>query len=77
MSGSYSPVTPTIIQELQQIVGDRHVIYTDAEQLEKYGHDEITDPHYASMPDVVVRPRTAEEIAAIMQLANRARIENT
>ncbi len=61
---------PRIVDKLRAIVGARYVIYEDKEKLEPYSHDEIPGKEYAHMPEVVVRPRTAEEIAAIMKLAN-------
>ncbi len=73
----YSRVTPEIVAQLREIVGPRFVIHGDAEQLEPYSHDEVAEKQYHAMPEVVVRPRTAEEIAAIMKLANRARIPVT
>jgi len=73
----YNAVTEGVAAELGGIVGDRYVIHGDAERLQPYSHDEITDPRYAHMPEAVVRPRTAEEIAAIMKLANRRRVPVT
>ena len=73
----YGRVTSAIVSELQSIVGKPYVIHDDPEKLEVYSHDEVPDKHYAHMPDVVVRPRTAAEIAAIMKLANRERIPVT
>ena len=46
-------------------------MYNDPEKLEPYSHDEVADAEYAHMPEAVVRPESAEEIAAIMKLANR------
>jgi len=66
----YNPVTPAIVEALRNIVGAKNVL-VDAEKLETYSHDEETDPRYHHMPEVVVLPSTAEEIAAIVQLANR------
>ncbi len=77
MNVSYTPVTAHIIKELQQIVGEPYVIMDDAEQLERYSHDEIKDPHYAHLPEVVVKPIGAEEISAILTLANREHIPVT
>jgi glycolate oxidase len=74
---TYNPVTDAIVDELREIVGEGYVVYGDADKLEPYSHDEIPDRHYAHMPDVLVRPRTAEEIAAIMKLANRESIPVT
>lgn len=66
-----------MIAELKRIVGDRYVIFGDEEQLEPFSHDEVTEKEYHRMPEVVVRPRTAAEIAAIMKLANLKRIPVT
>lgn len=72
----YHSVTPGIVNELRSIVGDRYV-HTGEDYLERYGHDEVPDPHYAHRPEVVVAPRTAGEISAIMRLANRELIPVT
>ncbi|HOU14785.1 MAG TPA: FAD-linked oxidase C-terminal domain-containing protein [Anaerolineae bacterium] len=73
----YNPVTPAIVAELQNIVGEKYVIHDDVEKMEAYAHDEVADPAFAHMPDVVVKPASAEEIAAIMRLANRELIPVT
>ena len=73
----YRPVTPEIAKELRGIVGDKYVIYDDQEKLEPFAHDEVPDRAYDHMPEAVVRPQTAEEIAAVMKLANRERIPVT
>ena len=73
----YNAVTPAMIAELQHIVGDKYVIHDDVEKMETYAHDEVADPAFAHMPDVVVKPATAEEISAIMRLANRERVPVT
>jgi glycolate oxidase len=73
----YRPVTPAIVAELRGIVGDRYVVYDDAEKLEPFSHDEIPGTDYRSMPEALVRPRTAAEISAILKLANREMIPVT
>lgn len=73
----YRPVTPAIVEELSSIVGEKHVIYADAEKMEAYAHDEVADTSFAHMPDVVVKPASAKEISAIMKLANRELIPVT
>lgn len=73
----YNPVTPVIVAELRAIVGEPHVIYGEPERMQDYAHDEIPGDDYAHMPEVVVKPNTAEQISEIMQLANRARIPVT
>ena len=72
----YNRVTEAIVSELAEIVGEGALI-TDPERMEPYSHDEVAEPEYAAMPEVVVRPRTAEEISKIMKLANREKIPVT
>jgi len=76
-STKYNPVTPAIVDELRRIVGARYVIFGDSDALEPFSHDEIPDRHYAHMPEAVVRPRSADEIASIMKLANREMVPVT
>jgi len=74
---NYHKVTPEIVKELEGIVGANHVIWGDPERLEPFSRDEIPGKAYRAMPEVVVRPRSAAEIAAIMKLANRELIPVT
>lgn len=74
---SYRPVTAEIAAELRRIVGDRYVIYDDPEKLEPFSHDEIPGKDYRAMPEAVVRPDTAAQVAAIVKLANREMIPIT
>ena len=67
---AYNQVTDAVIEELRHIVGEKHV-FTEKERMEEYSHDEVTDTRYQHMPEVVVRPGSAEEIAEIVKLANR------
>ena len=73
----YHPVTPDIVDELRALVGDRYVLFGDRDALEPFSHDEIPDPKYHAFPEAVVRPESTEQIAAIVQLANRERIPVT
>ncbi len=73
----YNPVTPEIADQLRRIVGEKYVLYGDEEKLETYSHDEVAEAHYAHMPEVVVRPESAEQIAEIMKLANREMVPVT
>ena len=66
----YKPVTPAIIEELTAIVGDKGVV-VDPDKLQPYSHDEVTEVRYHRMPEVVVYPETAEQVAAVVRLANR------
>ncbi|HHH76363.1 MAG TPA: FAD-binding protein [Phycisphaerae bacterium] len=74
---TYNKVTPEIISQLQQIVGSTYVIHDDHEKLEPFSHDEVPGEKYASMPEVVVRPDSAEQISKIMKLANRENVAVT
>lgn len=65
----YNPVTPEIINELKNLLGGK--VATDPDIIEPYGHDEVPDSQYARMPEAVVFPETAEQIAAVMKLANK------
>ena len=73
----YNKLTKEMVAELQQIVGDRNVIYDDQGKLETYSHDEVNDEQYARMPDIVIKPENAEEISKIMKLANRENVPVT
>ncbi len=70
----YGKVTSRLVEELRLISGEKNVIFGDPEKMEDYSHDEIADRIYAHMPDVVVKPASAQEISQIMHLANRERI---
>lgn len=71
----FNPVTPKIVERLKGIVGEEHVL-TSPEDLARYGLDEIEE-RYHRLPEVVVKPRNSQEIAAIMRLANQERIPVT
>jgi glycolate oxidase len=70
----FNQITNNSILLLQQVVGVGYV-FTDNESLNKYGHDE-TDFHLY-LPEAVVKPRTPEEIAAILTMANNELIPVT
>lgn len=66
---NYNPLTEEIVKELESILGSKNVII-DKEKMENYSHDE-TPEEYAHMPDVVITPTTAQQIAEVMKLANK------
>jgi glycolate oxidase len=74
---AYRPVSPAILAELREIAGEQYVIAGDAAGLTDYAHDEVAGAEYAHLPEAVVRPRTAAEIAAILRLANREMVPVT
>jgi glycolate oxidase len=64
-------VTKAVRSELEGIVGRDHV-RTEPGDLEPYSRD--ATPTFHAVPDAVVWPGTAEEIAAVLRLATRQRI---
>ena len=72
----YTPVTDETLDALRAAAGERFV-ETDAEKMEPYSHDESHGEELHVMPEVVVKPRTTAEIAAIVTLANERRIPVT
>lgn len=60
-------ITPALLAQFNEIVG-ADFVFTDAESFEKYGKDETERLHYN--PEVVVKPRKAEEIADLLKLCN-------
>lgn len=67
----YNPVTSDVVSKLKEIVGERNVVL-DPDKLYPYSHDEVTDPRYHHMPEVVVYPESTEQVAEIVKLANIA-----
>ena len=53
------------IETFKSIVGDGFV-FADEETLNNYAHDETENLYY--LPEVVIKPRTAEEISAILKM---------
>ncbi len=77
MRRSYQKITPAIRQAIIEIVGVNNVIVDDPERLEPYSHDEVADKAFAAMPEMVVKPTSAQQISDIMKLANREMIPVT
>ncbi len=67
-------ITPEILQKLTDILGAAFV-FTDQETRNHYGHDETED--YVFPPNVVLKPANAQEIAAILKVANDYKIPTT
>ena len=64
---------PRVLERLRAIVGAEHVL-VDAERVEPYAQDAVKEKF---PPEAVLLPRTAEEIAAILRLANEERFPVT
>lgn len=62
------------LQAFKEIVGEQYV-FVDEEVLSHYAHDETEDLHF--LPDVVLKPASAEEISAILKLCNQYKIPVT
>jgi glycolate oxidase len=62
------------LNQFKLIIGEQYVL-VDEESLENYGHDETENLLF--LPDVVLRPRTTEEISAIMKICNLHKIAVT
>jgi glycolate oxidase len=62
------------LDNFKTIVGDKYV-FIDEEVLQHYAHDETEDLHF--LPDVVIKPGTAEEISAILKICNEYKIPVT
>jgi glycolate oxidase len=62
------------IEAFKKIVGEQYV-FVDEEVLSHYAHDETEDLHF--LPDVVIKPASAEEISAILKLCNQYKIAVT
>jgi len=63
-----SKLTPSILEEIKSVVGADY-FFTDQESFAKYGRDETEKLHYT--PQVVVKPRKAEEIAQLLKICNQ------
>ena len=70
----YAKVDLQIVEQLKAMVGEAYV-FIDEESLSKYAHDETENLHFP--PEVVVKPRTTDEISAIMKLCNEKHIPVT
>ena len=69
-------LTDRIVQELEKIIGKKYVI-CDPEKIRDYSHDEFSLSDIARDPDVVVKPRTTDEVSLILRLANEKNIPVT
>jgi glycolate oxidase len=60
---------------LFQKISGKDNVFVDEDVLHHYASDETEDLHY--LPDVVIKPASAQEISAILQLCNEHRIPVT
>jgi glycolate oxidase len=62
------------LEMFRAILGEAYV-FTDEESLNKYAHDETENLHF--LPDIVVKPITADELSAVMKICNERKIPVT
>jgi glycolate oxidase len=65
---AFNKINKNMLEAITAIVGDTAVV-TNHDDLEKYSHDETEDLSY--YPEVVVKPRSAQEISALLKLCNQ------
>jgi glycolate oxidase len=63
-----------LINQFEKILGKENVFF-DAESKDKYAHDETENLHF--LPDIIIKPRTAEEISKVMKICNLNKIPVT
>jgi glycolate oxidase len=71
---AYNKITDRILTVIKQIVGNDAVI-TGKLEMEPYSHDETEDLRY--YPEVVVKPKSTAEVAALLKLCNEQLIPVT
>ncbi len=69
----FNPVDGNAIQFFRSLLGDS--CFEDSTSLEKYSHDETED--ISILPEVVLKPKKAEEIAEILKYCNEHKIAVT
>jgi len=67
-------LTTAIISQFREIVGSQFVL-EDEEAKSNYAHDQTEDLFF--LPDLVIKPRTTQEISAIMKICDKHRIPVT
>ncbi|MBA3663178.1 MAG: FAD-binding protein [Bacteroidetes bacterium] len=71
---NYNKATSITFKELENVVGADY-ISNQKEQLEKYGQDETED--FVFLAEIVVKPQTVQQVAAIAKICNNNKIPLT
>jgi len=74
------PATDSKQKFMEQLDAFRNIlgvsyVFTDEESLNNYAHDETENLHF--LPDIVLKPRTAEELSEVMKICNHQKIPVT
>jgi len=72
----YKKVTKQIVEKLEKIVGRENLVL-DPDKMLDYSHDEFSLAEIARLPELVVKPRSTEEVSEILRLAEREKIPVT
>jgi len=70
----YSRIDQSLLEELRRTVGETGVLVSE-EALEAYSHDEVAELRVR--PEAVVKPRTADQVAAVVRLAGERTVPVT
>jgi glycolate oxidase len=70
----FAEVSTDLVNRFESIVGKEFVI-VDEEKRAHYGHDETED--FSFLPEIVLKPGTAEQISAIMRLCSEFKVPVT
>lgn len=70
----FKSITSNLVEQFITIVGLSHIV-VKKDEIERYSHDETEDLRY--YPEVVARPRTAEEISKLLKICNENNIPVT
>ena len=73
-TGTNSTLDKNIVQEIKNICGESNVV-SDIEGLESYGSDQTEALFF--LPQLAIKPRTAEEISRVMRICNENNIPVT
>ncbi len=72
MMASLQQLTPEHIEQLKRLTDE---VYIDSETRSRYGRDETEDLYFP--PDLVIKPRTTQEVSAILSYCNHHRLAVT
>ncbi len=65
---NFTKINSEILAEIKSALG-KEKVFTDAESLNNYSHDETEDLHY--QPEVEVKPTSTQEVSALLKICNK------